>query len=384
MQKHFIMSNNKVNQINIIKVIAVLCVFLLHASIYSSQYGFVFNESNWFLKTPSWSAVWIFFIISGALIGKGFHTGKYKENGQYTFRSIVKFYFNRFLKIGIPTWIFSFLSTLLLEPEYFFNNKKTVFHILTFTYKNIPASLIIGSTWYISTLMWLYLCAPFLMLLLEKIFSGGKEKNIYVFVLYMCVIISGLLLRLSLYKIGLDWSSKIYVPFYCNLDLYICGMLTNFIQISPPKKTFIPTMLLIFMAAIIINTRMYYRSDYDKTCLIMCQYIFPSIYICIVSPYMCHSICNDYLYEKVTLKKLLHNPFRLIDIFSNISFEFYLTHCMVLNEIAPYIKNNINAELMHFNLIAYSFVITFILSFLLHNCFHKKHKINKIVKGNNE
>lgn len=374
------MANNKVNQVNIIKVIAALCVFILHASIYSNQYGFVFNERNWVLKTPAWSAVWIFFILSGSLIGKGFYTGKYKENGQYTIKSILTFYLNRFIKVGIPTWIFSFFSTLFFEPEYLFNNTDAIFHVLTFTYKNIPASFIIGNTWYISTLMWLYLCTPFLMLVLEKIFSSVKGKNTYVLILYICVIISGLVLRLGLYKTGVDWSSKIYVPFYCNLDLYICGMLTNFIHISPPKKTFMYTMLLLLIGTIVINTRMYYRSDFNKVCLIMCQYIFPSIYICIVSPYMCHSICNDFLSEKVTLKQLLHNPFRFIDIFSNISFEFYLVQCVVFNEIAPCVKNN-NVELMHFNLIVYSFVITFILSLLLHNGFHKKHKLNQNLGG---
>lgn len=370
-------SNNKVNQINIIKVIAVLCVFLLHASIYSSQFGFTFNEHNWFLKTPAWSAVWIFFILSGSLIGKGFYTGKYKENGQYTFKSILKFYLNRFIKIGIPTWIVSIVSVLLLEPEYFFDNKDTILHILTFTYKNAPASNIIGNTWYVSTLMWLYLCAPFLMLLLEKIFANVKNRNKCVLILYICVITGGMLIRLGLYKLGFDWSSNIYVPFYCNLDLYAGGMLTNFIQLSSPKKTLMQTILMILIGTIIINTRIYYNSDYNTICLMICQYVFPSIYICIIPMYICQFINNNFVPEKVTQKGYLHYLHKFIDIFSNISFEFYLTHCIVLNEIAPYIKYRTNVEFMHINLIITAFLITFIISLLLHCCFYKMRRIKQ-------
>lgn len=308
--------------------------------------------------------------MSGNLIGKGFYTGKYKENGQYTLKSILKFYTNRFIKIGIPTWIVSIVSVLLLEPKYFFDNKGTILHILTFTYKNVPASNMIGSTWYVSTLMWLYLCAPFLMLLLEKTFASVKNRNRCVLTLYICVIISGMLIRLGLYKLGLDWSSNIYVPFYCNLDLYIGGMLANFIQLSSPKKTFMPTILIILIGIIIVNTRIYYESDFNAICLVISQYIFPSIYICIIPIYICQ-FTNNNLPEKAAHKGVLHNLLKFIEIFSNISFEFYLTHCIVLNEIAAYINPCTNVEFMHINLIIYAFLITFTLSLLLHYCFYK-------------
>lgn len=35
-----------------------------------------------------------------------------------------------------------------------------------------------------------------------------------------------------MFKLGADWLSKVYVPFYANLDLYISGMLLNYIYFS--------------------------------------------------------------------------------------------------------------------------------------------------------
>lgn len=64
---------NCVNPLNYIRSIAVICVFLLHVSLFSWQLGFVYDQYTWILKTPAWSAVWILFLMSGYLIGKGFY-----------------------------------------------------------------------------------------------------------------------------------------------------------------------------------------------------------------------------------------------------------------------------------------------------------------------
>ena len=58
--------------INFLKGIAVLCVFVLHFSLASPQY------KPFFMYTPAWVGVWIFFILSGYLIGKSFWQERYK------------------------------------------------------------------------------------------------------------------------------------------------------------------------------------------------------------------------------------------------------------------------------------------------------------------
>lgn len=131
-----------------------------------------------------------------------------------------------------------------------------------------------------------------------------------------------------------------------------------------------PTILIILIGIIIVNTRIYYESDFNAICLVISQYIFPSIYICIIPIYICQ-FTNNNLPEKAAHKGVLHNLLKFIEIFSNISFEFYLTHCIVLNEIAAYINPCTNVEFMHINLIIYAFLITFTLSLLLHYCFYK-------------
>lgn len=133
---------NYADSFNFIRSLSVLCVFLLHVSIYTSQLGFVYDKYTWPLKTPAWSAVWILFIISGFFIGKGFFNGKY----EYSISGILKFYIRRLLKVGVPTWIFIFITGTIVEPEFFYQNPNVISKILTFTYYNIPASNCIGAT----------------------------------------------------------------------------------------------------------------------------------------------------------------------------------------------------------------------------------------------
>lgn len=364
---------NQVDPINIYRIIAVVCVFFLHTSIFSGQLGFAYSEENWFLQTPAWAAVWLFYLLSGYLIGKGFISGRYKENGQYTLKSVLNFYINRFLKVGLPTWIFSFLAIILQDPAFGVNNKAVFFKILTFRYYNAPSSTIIGATWYVSTLMWLYLFAPFFAFLIEKVFgllTKRKYQNLYVSMLFFTILLLGLLLRIYCYKRGFDWSSRVYVPFYCNLDIYICGMLINcFSSIKNKKVVNIMSCTAFFflVMTVILNSRIYYLGAYDTCYMILYQYVFPSVYIMIGAFYLyCFGNNKQYDYEKLSVKMLVRNPLRIIDWLSSISFEFYLMHSLVLNCIYLYISAA-SPLYLHLKLLASAFVVTVILAALFHS-----------------
>lgn len=366
---------NVIDPVNILRVISVLCVFFLHSFIFSSQLGFSFNEKNWFLKTPAWSAVWLFFLLSGYLIGKGFLSGRYKEDGKYTIICVFKFYIKRILKVAIPTWCFCFLAEVLLEPGVIAHNPMMFLKIFTFTYFNNPASNIIGVTWYVNTLMWLYLCAPFLAIFAEKILykiHSTKTRHISTFVAIGIIVCIGFLFRIYLYRCGVDWSSKIYVPFYCNLDIYICGILLNFlndIEISKEKERILKgcSCLLLF-ATIVVNTRIYYLSDFDYKYMWIYQYVFPSIYILIGGGYLFCFGRQQTVSLKPTIENVKKNPLRLIDSFASVSFEFYLLHSMVLNCIYIYITGA-TPLVIHIKLLSAAFLITLLLAVIMHRAF---------------
>lgn len=348
---------------DIIKVLSTIMVFMLHTSIFSSQFGFAFDERTWFLKTPAWAAVWIFFFLSGNNIGKGFVSGRYKENGKYTIRSVLRFYLSRFIKIGLPVWCFSVMLLVLVEPENFFGNPVILLRIFTFTYTAIPGSDAVGATWYVSTLMWLYLIAPILMMLLEQIVSYFKTKGAVV--MWLLLIVLGFYLRWWLFHQGVDWSSKIYVPFYCNIDLYGCGMLCNLI---PRKKLHFSKLVKIIsgaiMAAVLMfNIRIYYLSDWNPMLLVVYCYVLPSVYIVALTLII---LAYEDKPQKSPLKAawIFRKCFKL---FGAISFEFYLVHSAVLHCIAPALNAFfVDSVQTHIALLIVAFCLTIVIAVVLH------------------
>lgn len=359
---------NKVDPMNYVKVIATLCVFCLHTAIFSMQHGFTFTKEFFFFQTPAWGSVWIFFYLSGFMNGRNFigYGAKYKmlESKKHAFY----FYKRRFIKVLFPTWIFIFCALLVVETELLFQNLDIIYKILACRYYNVPASNIIGATWYVFVLVWLYLLTPWLCLLIEKIYQLIPErahKKITLFTLCSIIVI-GMIARLILFKKGVDWSSKVYVPVYMNLDIYISGVLMSKLVIEKEyiKDKFRKNILygeLLFALTIFVNILVYSWGNTRIEAMQFYQYIFPSIYICILCYYV--YLCSGWnvKYDSLCRINILKNPFRILDVFSNISFEFYLLHSMILCKISPYITAS-TPNRIHIKLLIVGFATTVVMS----------------------
>ena len=179
--------NNNYDIFNILRAIAVLCVFGSHSCIVIREYhpGIQFP---WFFSTPAWAAMWMFFIISGYLLGKGFYSGKYSIG----FNGMCNFWINRLIRI-LPMYLFFiFLFFLFINPGWFIREgSNALIHMLTFTYNGRPGIDGTSATWFVSTIMQLYLLSP---LFYRFVFSRIKKwHHIFMFIL----IISGLVFRVS-------------------------------------------------------------------------------------------------------------------------------------------------------------------------------------------
>lgn len=367
--KTVIQTERRVTGMDVLRVVIVLAVFLLHSFIFSSQHGFQFSDRTWFLKTPSWAAVWVFFFISGVNIGAGFYTGRYKENGRYTVKSVLTFYAQRVMKIAVPTWIFSIIALCIVEPELLWNSPEILVRIFTFTYGNNPASNAIGATWYVSSLIWLYFIAPFFMAFFEFVVTKFKKSG--GIILWAAFLILGFALRWYLYKAGVDWSSKVYVPFYCNIDIFACGMLCNFV---PRKEAFQRVGMkviaaVVMTATLVFNTRIYYLSDWNPTWIILYCYVMPSVYIVATTLYAL-AFNGERSTGEVSAKEILNKPQLLISAFAGISFEFYLVHSMILYKIHPYIEASSPLR-THLMIIFTAFLISTFFAYIMHTAFHK-------------
>ena len=211
------------DRINLIRCIAVWMVFALHVSLFNGENfysGELFQEypTAFIFKTPAWAGVWVFFIISGYLNSKNFIDLNFSIN----LHSIYNFYKKRLLKVFIPTAVFIFFCCVFIYPEFILNDKYIIFDFITLTYNGNPGVAGIGATWFVFTIMWLYILTPLLVTFLKYI-----NKSYYLLVI-LTGLGCGLIYRYIAYHNNFDWYNMVYTPFWANIDLYLTGLVIGF------------------------------------------------------------------------------------------------------------------------------------------------------------
>ena len=84
---------NVFDPINLLRVMATLMVFFLHACLFNGK-DFISGQMffdypfSFVFKTPAWAGCWIFFIISGYLAGLGYRNKRY----ELTVQDSIKYY----------------------------------------------------------------------------------------------------------------------------------------------------------------------------------------------------------------------------------------------------------------------------------------------------
>ena len=183
-----------------------------------------------FLPEP-WIGVWIFFTLSGYLMGKGFFFGRYKT----TTLGAVSFYRNRLLRI-LPMYLAGTLVVAaLLKPEFFYPRHylNAINLLVFFDFVGDPA-VPNSALWSIGTELEFYLFVPFLFVLLRGYLTSKGNIS----VAYLLIICAGLSSRL------LAWR---YLPenvyggtFLGNFDFFLGGFalsaLMPLLRDNPPVR----------------------------------------------------------------------------------------------------------------------------------------------------
>lgn len=210
---------------------AAACIFVL----FQHGAGVAFPPTNlekiiwqdfiWLLYPSAWVGVWIFFTLSGYLMGKGFFNGRYNLSAD----GILSFYRNRILKI-VPLYYLAILAvSFFLTPNIF--EKKNIWmlvSILLFDYDgSLPISPI-SALWSVATEMQFYLIAPFLAAGLASLF---KKHNFKFYLTFMVILTTIYMLYRLINFIdgGHYWYTSVYTSLLGNLDLFIGGMVLAFI-----------------------------------------------------------------------------------------------------------------------------------------------------------
>lgn len=366
---------NQVDIFNFLRVFALICVLGIHSKIaISSVLPAMSKDSDWMwvVYTPAWIAMGMFFILSGYLLGKGFYNGKYKTDKE----SILKFYIGRIIRI-VPMYLFFILiAFIFINPNAFLIYKwKIVVPLLTFTYDGTNGLAGIGALWFISTIFQLYLIAPIIYkFLIEKY----KNFSLLLIIIFMAL---GLAYRMISESIGIDWYKYVYTASWANIDYFAVGMLINSLTQNSFDNKFKKLLRPISIALLTAFT-IYLMHNYYVGKLFFYRYIAPTaIIIIFIAVIYAYDYCNKAKCAKPTLKNVLHNPLRIFDLLSPISFGMYLYHSNFFTIASTLLldknifPNDVNIAHSLIFIYVFTFIILFVWCTILHFAIEKPLKI---------
>ena len=137
--------------------------------------------------------------------------------------------------------------------------------------------------------------------------------------------------------------------------MFVSGILTNYLPKPDIKRKVIVFFWIILGIVLLCNCYIYSRES--NLCYFIYQYIFPSIYAIVV---------NMLIYYAMNVSKVKTNKIaKIIDKgilkFSNISFQFYLWHSLLLSTIYRCITPK-GVLYTHLKLMGIAFILTFVMA----------------------
>jgi len=192
----------------------------------------IWKDGAWLLFPSAWMGVWIFFVLSGYLMGKQFFNGRYLFNP----KGIKDFYVNRLIRI-VPIYYLAVLVVCMLQMPHIFNSNNIgdLLSVLLFdnsaTLKNVP----IGALWSIAVEMQYYLGAPYFAAALFFMLNDASDKKC--FAMLFGIFSMGLIYRLIIFiDNGNLWFAYVFTSAIGNLDLFSSGMVVAYILQRFPTK----------------------------------------------------------------------------------------------------------------------------------------------------
>ncbi len=173
----------------------------------------------WLATSAPEAGVWVFFTLSGYLIGKGFFTGRYTACRAH----IRRYALNRLLRIIPLYWAALVVVCALFLPAIFEPRNLPAFcNMLLFNMNGHLPYMPIKALWSLATEIQFYAAAPLLFILMRRL--GGRP--VLAPAIAVAVIAGAILYRANLFAAGGYFGSDThaFAPLYVNLDLFVIGM----------------------------------------------------------------------------------------------------------------------------------------------------------------
>ncbi|MGK7957352.1 MAG: acyltransferase family protein [Crocosphaera sp.] len=395
-------ASNTLDALLALRGVACLIVIVFHCGLQgdSLQKSIVVGEVDlsWLVSNYGVMGVWIFFCLSGYLMGKAFFNGRYKFNQQ----GVLNFWRNRALRI-LPLYSFTvlFLSILVYPEILKTENLGVLLRVCTFTYQIFitPESLDFNvSIWSLSTEVQFYLLVPFLYGILKQFTLNRRNIGLMLIVIIVGLFSFKLLIWLALKPIIVNtyygfryW----YAPLATNLDIFLIGFLMNPLigciheaameeknstlsngvilknqNLSFDKFYKIIAVILLILLYFFTAYHYYHLGLLEPNSVSLSPEIRSPITIFILQPLTALTIAYfifSFEYQmltnhrqKLSFSALLQNPYRVLEVLGNLSYGLYLWHYPVLENIAPMITSSVAIESFYLRLTS-----TFVLSLIL-------------------
>ena len=376
--------NNRLDALHALRGFGCLMVVTIHCAPPRKSIIYDNIDLSWLLFSHGAIAVWIFFVLSGYLMGKVFYTKRYTADSI----GVIKFWRNRALRI-CPLYYFAVLIlSIFVYPEILkFSSWGYLLRICTFTYHpyiSFDAVKFNDVFWSLSTEVQFYLIVPFVYSLIQNYFKLNNQKK--VFIVGLSIIVFSFIIRsllwMSFHKEitqQMGYAFKYwYTPLIVNLDLFFCGFLLNpLIQNYKlnwnQRKSFFSKLIaviLIILLYLFTAHHLYHQELWNLpnrsggwrtlTTILVLQPL-----TAIITAFFIFAFEKDVYYdftknEKLSFTTILKNPSRILEIIGNLSYGIYIWHMPIITRTYEVFNADIPIEAFYIRLTA-----TLILSALL-------------------
>lgn len=384
-----IQNHNRLDVLLALRGFACLMVVIIHCAPPRNALIYQNYDFSWILFSHGAVAVWIFFCLSGYLMGKAFFTERYSS---YV-TGVFNFWRNRAIRI-LPLYYFAILIlSIFVYPDVLkFENWGYLLRICTFTFNPYIASQSIAFNdvfWSLSTEVQFYIIIPFIYNLSKSLVFNQKYVIATAILIILIVFFSKTLSWLSFFhqiNHQMEYAFKYwYTPIFNNIDIFLCGFLVNaLIKFQKPishnieyrfhhkvfwNKKYLSIILMILLYLFTAH-HLYHQELWGLTNrpggwrTITTIFIFQPLTAVITSFFIFSFESDNYqIYsknEKLSFASVLKNPLRLLELFGNLSYGIYIWHMPILGKIYSLFTSNIPIEAFYHRLVA-----TLILSVIL-------------------
>jgi peptidoglycan/LPS O-acetylase OafA/YrhL len=363
---------NQVDPLLVLRGLACLVVVLFHCTVPRSLIVYKNYNFTWLFLGDGIVAVWVFFALSGYLMGKAFYTQRYIP----TIKGLTQFFINRALRI-LPLYYFAVLvQAIFVYPEVLKpGNWEELFRICTFTY-TLPIPLFDigtyhfnGAFWTLSTEVQFYLIVPFIYTILQPILINRFR------VLFAFFAIISFTTIVRIFAV-LTWPA--HTALLMNLDVFLCGFLVNALfqiksQRQPQKNSNLSTsktlkingkwiaVLLMIILYLVTAYHGYHEEVWNyvpRPNTLMDKSLFRTVAAYYLWPVLTGLITAIFIYiferdggynntaqnQKLSVQACIEKPGRILEIIGILSYGMYLWHMAIIQQISPIVQGEFGLE----------------------------------------